>query len=158
MQLRRVGYGVRSGKPRSRRSCGASARHAGFADTPLKNAGREPISPTTVKFRQLSMSFSVSEQDANIVITMPGRFDNHSHGEFRALHASLRGRNQPVVVDFQRTEYMDSSALGMLLCLRQDVGGDAADVTLRNCGDAVSKILAIANFQKLFNIETDSQA
>ena len=104
------------------------------------------------------MSFTVSEQDASIVITMPGRFDNHSHGEFRSVHASLHGRNQPVVVDFQRTEYMDSSALGMLLCLRQDVGGDAAEVTLRNCGDAVSKILAIANFQKLFIIEASAEA
>ena len=96
------------------------------------------------------MSISVTEQDDNIVITMPGRFDNHSHGAFRTVHASLRGRQQAVIVDFEQTEYMDSSALGMLLCLRQDVGGDTADVTLRNCGVAVAKILGIANFQKLF--------
>ncbi len=99
------------------------------------------------------MSFAVSEQPGAIVITMPGRFDSRSHGAFRALHASLRGREQPVIVDFQRTEYMDSSALGMLLCLRQDVGGDDAQIVLRNCGDAVAKILGIANFQKLFDIQ-----
>ena len=99
------------------------------------------------------MSITVSERDDGVVITMPARFDNHSHREFRAVHAGLRGRETPVVVDFGRTEYMDSSALGMLLCLRQDVGGESAQVTLRNCGDTVAKILGIANFQKLFTIE-----
>ena len=83
------------------------------------------------------MSFSVSEQGTSIVITMPGRFDNNSHGEFRSVLASLRGCQQPVVADFQHTAYMDSSALGMLLCLRQDVGRYAAEMTLRNCGDGV---------------------
>ena len=40
----------------------------------------------------------------------------------------------------------------MLLMLRESVGGENAEVTLRNCDGEIQKILAIANFQKLFTI------
>ena len=47
---------------------------------------------------------------------------------------------------------MDSSALGMLLLLRDHAGGDNADIALMNISPDVRKILAISNFDKLFKI------
>ena len=40
----------------------------------------------------------------------------------------------------------------MLLLLRDYVGGDESDVRLVNCNSDVRKILAISNFDKLFDI------
>jgi anti-anti-sigma regulatory factor len=47
---------------------------------------------------------------------------------------------------------MDSSALGMLLLLRDHAGGDDAEVQVINISSDVRKILAISNFDKLFDI------
>lgn len=84
---------------------------------------------------------------------MPERFDMQIHREFIDVQSSLRGRTSEVRVDLARTLYMDSSALGMLLMLREAVGGEAGNVTLANCGPEISKILQIANFETLFSIE-----
>ncbi|MNR56929.1 hypothetical protein D3C85_1776040 [compost metagenome] len=57
-----------------------------------------------------------------------------------------------VVVDLKDATYLDSSALGMLLLLRDHAGGDRSDIRLINSSSDVTKILAISNFDKLFDI------
>ncbi|MEL7399518.1 MAG: STAS domain-containing protein, partial [Pseudomonadota bacterium] len=56
-------------------------------------------------------------------------------------------------VDMGGTSYLDSSALGMLLLLRDHAGGDSADVKIVNCNQDVRKILTISNFEQLFKIQ-----
>jgi anti-anti-sigma factor len=48
--------------------------------------------------------------------------------------------------------FLDSSALGMLLLLRDHAGGEHARIRLVNCSSDVRKILTISNFSKLFHI------
>ena len=55
-------------------------------------------------------------------------------------------------VDMRDATYLDSSALGMLLLLRDHAGGDAAEVRIVNCNPDVRKILTISNFEQLFEI------
>lgn len=59
---------------------------------------------------------------------------------------------QRYTVDLKDTTYLDSSALGMLLLLRDHAGGDNSLIRLVNCNPDVRKILAISNFEQLFNI------
>ena len=49
--------------------------------------------------------------------------------------------------------YIDSSALGMLLLLRDHVGGDDAQIQVINSSNDVRKTLTISNFNKLFDIK-----
>jgi anti-anti-sigma factor len=56
------------------------------------------------------------------------------------------------VIDLQHTDYMDSSALGMLLVLREHAGSGSASVAITRCKPEVRKILQIANFERLFDI------
>jgi anti-anti-sigma factor len=51
------------------------------------------------------------------------------------------------------TTYLDSSALGMLLLLRDHAGGDTANIKIVNCNPDVKKILTISNFEQLFSID-----
>ena len=44
-------------------------------------------------------------------------------------------------------------ALGMLLLLRDHAGGDGSNIRIINCNPDVKKILAISNFEQLFNIQ-----
>ncbi|MEB0155953.1 STAS domain-containing protein, partial [Pseudomonas sp. CCC3.2] len=48
--------------------------------------------------------------------------------------------------------YLDSSALGMLLLLRDHAGGENSKISLINCNKDVGTILTISNFSKLFKI------
>ncbi|HJL39875.1 MAG TPA: STAS domain-containing protein [Myxococcales bacterium LLY-WYZ-16_1] len=86
-------------------------------------------------------------QDGTTRITVEGRFDFQVHREFRAVLDGVSSGGR-CVVDLSRTSYLDSSALGMLLLLRER----CADVRVENASDDVRKVLEIANFQRLFEL------
>ncbi len=65
----------------------------------------------------------------------------------------MNGLARRYVVDLGGATYLDSSALGMLLLLRDHAGGDAAQIRLINCNADVRKVLSISNFQQLFVID-----
>lgn len=100
----------------------------------------------------MQTNVTVSEDQA--VVRLQGRFDFNAHRDFReAIDAALASPAKSIAVDFGGVEYLDSSALGMLLMLRDRAKGIAREVTLTNCRGAVKQILDIANFGKLFSIE-----
>jgi anti-anti-sigma factor len=84
-------------------------------------------------------------------IVIQGRFDFNCQREFREIYES-EVNNVQFVIDFSAVEYIDSSALGMLLLLRDYAGGEAAKVEFVNCRPEVRNIFEISNFQKLFTI------
>ncbi|MCO6055443.1 STAS domain-containing protein [Pseudomonas sp. MOB-449] len=87
-----------------------------------------------------------------LTITIQGRFDFGAHQEFRDAYERVNITPKRYVVDLQGTTYLDSSALGMLLLLRDHAGGERAQIRLANCNPDVRKILAISNFEQLFQI------
>ena len=50
-------------------------------------------------------------------------------------------------------DYLDSSALGMLLMLREKAQAANKTVVLSNCRGAARQVLDIANFGKLFSMK-----
>lgn len=99
----------------------------------------------------MSVSSQASADGQTITIVPVGNFDYHVHKEFRDAYKDA-SPSAAFVIDMTKTEYMDSSALGMLLLLREHAGGEKARVTISNCGGEIRKILEISNFQKLFKI------
>ncbi|MGH8346203.1 MAG: STAS domain-containing protein [Pseudomonas sp.] len=98
----------------------------------------------------MSVVTELSPDGQKLTISVKGRFDFAKHQEFRQSYED----KQPsaVVVDLKDATYLDSSALGMLLLLRDHAGGDDSDVRVVNSSSDVRKILAISNFDKLFDI------
>ncbi len=86
-------------------------------------------------------------------IFIAGRFDFSSHQEFCATYESADPRPEQYIIDMTATTYLDSSALGMLLLLRDYAGGDHAKISIVNCNEDVRKILTISNFEQLFDIQ-----
>lgn len=101
----------------------------------------------------MSMSQMVYDDGASVVIRIPRRFDFSVHKDFRDAYRDTAGTGISYRIDLSETEYMDSSALGMLLLLREHAGGDDADITLVQPSEAVRKVLEIANFDRLFSIQ-----
>ena len=86
-------------------------------------------------------------------IVVGNRFDYSLHSEFRTLYRDIDANKMRFVVDLANTDYIDSSALGMLLLLREAAGGDNAKIKIVNCKPEVKSILRISNFQNLFTLQ-----
>lgn len=96
-----------------------------------------------------------SEEDAGrLILRLDGRFDFHSHREFRvAYEQALESKGvREVEINFAKVDYLDSSALGMLLLLREKAETSSKQVTLAGLQGTVKQVLEIANFGKLFAI------
>ncbi|RMD64316.1 anti-sigma factor antagonist [Candidatus Parcubacteria bacterium] len=100
----------------------------------------------------MPLTTHVSPQDKTVTISIDGHFDFRVHREFRQAYEQAPGPDTTYVIDLHGTEYIDSSALGMLLLLREYAGGERANVYITNCTPAVQKILTVANFHRLFHI------
>ncbi|MCB1790566.1 MAG: STAS domain-containing protein [Gammaproteobacteria bacterium] len=99
----------------------------------------------------MPISTTESGDGRKVTIHVSGRFDFAAHQEFmRAYKQHPRGEKM-FVVDLRNTEYMDSSAMGMLLQLR-DYAAKGQPMELVNSNDGVREILRIANFDKIFKV------
>ncbi len=100
----------------------------------------------------MSVVREVSPDGQKLTIWIKGRFDFDRHQDFRDSYETLSPKPESIVVDLKDATYLDSSALGMLLLLRDHAGGDHSDVRVVNSSCDVRKIFAISNFDKLFDI------
>ncbi len=101
----------------------------------------------------MSISSQLLDNDNELVINVAGRFDFSSHQDFRKAYEAIEERPQSYAIDMADTTYLDSSALGMLLLLRDYAGGDDSSIRIINCNEDVRKILVISNFGRLFTIQ-----
>lgn len=102
----------------------------------------------------MPISSSVSSDGGTLTITVNGRFDATLLDEFRRSYEDVAGPTvKNYTVDLGKTEHLDSSALGMLLVLRDYAGGDKAAITIANCSPEVKKIFSISSFEQLFKIQ-----
>jgi len=90
--------------------------------------------------------------DGTARIALQGRFDFNAHRDFKSSYDPVLGAADVNVieVDLGAVAYLDSSALGMLLLLREKAGRVNKTVALSNCHGTVQQALEIANFGRLF--------
>lgn len=100
----------------------------------------------------MALTSYISSDGSQLTINVTGQFNFSVYQKFREACRQATAPHTRYVIDLQGTEYMDSSALGMLLLLRERSGGDAADIRISHCGPEIRKIFAIANFDRLFQI------
>jgi anti-anti-sigma factor len=100
------------------------------------------------------MNVDVSKQDGVLTLKLRGRFEFNSHREFRGAYENHVADEtvKSLVIDFSGVDYLDSSALGMLLLLREKLAAVNKVVALSGTHGAVKQVLEIANFSRLFSI------
>lgn len=100
------------------------------------------------------MQVNVIMNAGTVDLRLSGRFDFNAHREFRNAYepaiadAQVRALN----IDMGGVDYLDSSALGMLLMLRDKAGAANKAVALINVHGQVKQVLEIVNFGKIFRI------
>jgi len=100
------------------------------------------------------MKMNVLNTNGKARITLHGRFDFNTHRDFKSSCDSVLGATDvaTIEIDFGQVVYLDSSALGMLLLLKEKAEHVNKSVTLTNCHGTVQQVLEIANFGRLFTI------
>lgn len=91
--------------------------------------------------------------DKEVSIIIEDRFDFSLHQQFRDAYMSHVKENTTFIIELSKTEYMDSSALGMILLLKDHAEKNSSKVIIRKPNEFVYKILQIAQFHRLLPIE-----
>lgn len=100
----------------------------------------------------MPITSSLSDDKQELTLQVEGRFDFNALQEFRKAYES-HTKVPRYILDFGKAEYLDSSALGMLLALRDYAGGDSANIRIVNSIADVKKILIITKLDELFKVE-----
>ena len=91
----------------------------------------------------------------NSTIRLSNRFDFSQHkvfsGQCEEIFANTNLRQ--LDLDFSQVQYLDSSALGMLVLLAKKAAAHGVVVKLRGAQGTAKDILDMANMHKLFVIE-----
>lgn len=90
-----------------------------------------------------------SESDC-LSLQLGERFDFSIHREFHDACLGAGRVARSYLIDLAEVTHMDSSALGMLLLLREHAGADKADIRIVNAGAELRGTLRVAGFDKLF--------
>jgi len=101
----------------------------------------------------MSIKQQVSESNNQVIIAIENNFDFSLHQRFREAYSHCNTPKTDFILDLSHTEYMDSSALGMILLLKDHADNLGGQVIIKKPSDTVNKILEIAQFHRLVTIE-----
>lgn len=89
------------------------------------------------------------------VVRLNCRFDFNCIREFKDLYEPLLSDAAVAAIEINMSgvEYIDSTALGMLLALRDKSRGAKKTICISGCKGVPRQVLEVANFDKLFEIE-----
>ena len=100
----------------------------------------------------MAITSHLENDGTQLIIKIEGRFDFSTLQSFRKAYEHVEPKPNAYTIDLKNSEYLDSSALGMLLALRDYAGGDAGQIEIKNCNPDVKKILVITKLDELFEI------
>ena len=100
----------------------------------------------------MSVSTKVLENPKDLQISVEGKFDFSLHKQFRDAYASHQATDAEFTIDLSQTTYMDSSALGMILLLKDFAENHKGKVKIFKPNLSIKKILEIAQFHRLMDI------
>lgn len=101
----------------------------------------------------MNITATPSADGKELTIKIEGRFDFSALQAFRNAYEKILPVPERFVIDLKESDYLDSSALGMLLSLRDHAGGDDAKIRIVDANNDIKKILMITKLDELFTIE-----
>ncbi|AGP85026.1 STAS domain-containing protein [Alteromonas mediterranea] len=96
---------------------------------------------------------SYQNQGQTLIIDVGTKFDFSKVEDFRNAYDKIDDDVAHIAVDLSQTEYMDSSALGMLLNMQKSLANKELSYSIENARPQVAKILKISRFDKKFDIK-----
>lgn len=100
----------------------------------------------------MSLDRTFSKDGQHLTVFVDEIFDFSKVQDFRMAFSAGIDEVKEIEIDLHRTEYMDSSALGMMLNMQKLLSKQVTSFSIVNCRPQVLKILQIARFDKKFTI------
>ncbi|NRA59332.1 MAG: STAS domain-containing protein [Psychrobium sp.] len=88
----------------------------------------------------------------DILITVSDRFDFSQYKVFRETYCDCNVAGTEFRLDLSDANYMDSSALGMLLLLKEHADKIQGKIVIQRPNESINKVLEIAQFHHLMEI------
>jgi anti-anti-sigma factor len=100
------------------------------------------------------MKLNSTNAGAKEIINLSGIFDYKDLRNFKDAYETALNRADVTTLDIDMSElkYIDSTALGMLMLLRQRAGAVGKKVVLKHPNQDVREVLDIGNLGQLFTI------
>ncbi len=88
-------------------------------------------------------------------IHLEGRFTFLDQSDFESLCKNLSNNEQikQIIVNLEKVKHIDSSALGMLLVLRDIIRATGISLVLSGPNGSVLRAMNVAHFAHMFNIQ-----
>ena len=102
----------------------------------------------------MSVNKRVSNENGDVSIIIDDRFDFSQHQSFRNAYAECNTSGTNFILELAKTTYMDSSALGMILLLKDHADKLSGSIKILKPNEAINKILEIAQFHRLMTIDS----
>jgi len=98
----------------------------------------------------MTLESKISEDRTKLIIKVNGDFNSSVNNEFYTL---LDGNYvDEYQIDLENAEHIDSSALGLLLVLRERANSSSSIISIVNANKRLKRILSMAKFDHLFSI------
>lgn len=93
-----------------------------------------------------------------LTIFLPCELDHHASEEIRkeADQLMLRENIRTIVFDFERTSFMDSSGIGVIMGRYRNISMSGGSVTAIHVSDRINRILKLSGLYKIMKIITDA--
>ena len=101
----------------------------------------------------MAVKTQISEDGNVLTITVPSQLNITAHKEFGEAYKDNLAQVSSCIVDMTDVEFMDSSALGMMLMFREKAVAENVEISISNAAPSIKKIFTMANFDKLFKVE-----
>lgn len=100
----------------------------------------------------MEIQSTLSQDGSTLTLALFGKFDYTCQQKFQSAYQEISPKPGKFILDALELQSMDSSALGMLLLLRNHAGGDASDVAIINAKPDIIKLLETCKFNELFEV------
>jgi anti-anti-sigma factor len=88
-----------------------------------------------------------------LTIAIHDSFEFSQYELFRNAYSNVEVKGIQFILDLSKASYMDSSALGMILLLKEHADTLSGKLIISKPSPAVNQILEIAQFHKLITIQ-----
>jgi anti-anti-sigma factor len=100
------------------------------------------------------MDYAFDGLGQSLTIRVAGRMTHADYKGFREILARISAdRPASTVFDLTRVEFLDSSALGMLLIVRDAAVQNQTELVLRGASGQVAKLISVGKLHKYFTLQ-----
>ena len=100
----------------------------------------------------MDIQSQLSDDKTTLTLVLSGKFDYTCQQVFQESYEGISPKPERYILDVLEVQSLDSSALGMLLLLRNHAGGDESQVAIVNARPDIHKLLQTCKFDELFDV------